>query len=165
MMIGRTPEYCGKRVEAREMLAAAATLLCHPLFILGGTAIFALTSWGAGTINNPGARGFTEILYEFSSAAANNGSGYEGLGDNTVPWNLATGTVMLLARYLPIILPLAIAGWLAEKKPVAEGVGTLRTDTPTFGVALLGVIVLVGALTFLPVAIIGPVAEHLLALR
>ncbi|MGH8017597.1 MAG: potassium-transporting ATPase subunit KdpA [Opitutaceae bacterium] len=163
MMIGRTPEYCGKRVEAREMLAAASALFFHPLFILGGTAIFAATAWGAGTINNPGARGFTEILYEFTSSAANNGSGYEGLGDNTVPWNLATGTVMLLARYIPIVLPLAIAGWLAEKKPVAQGIGTLPADTPSFGLMLGGAIVLIGALMFLPVAVLGPVAEHLLA--
>ncbi len=163
MMIGRTPEYCGKRVESREMLLAAITLLSHPLFILGGTAIFAVTAWGAGTIHNPGPHGFSEILYEFSSAAANNGSGFEGLGDNTVAWNVATGTVMLLGRYLPIILPLAIAGLLAERKSVAEGAGTLRTDTPTFGLMIGGVIVLVGALTFLPAAVLGPVAEHFIA--
>ncbi|MBE2213600.1 MAG: potassium-transporting ATPase subunit A [Opitutaceae bacterium] len=163
MMIGRTPEYGGKRVEAREMTAAAVTLLCHPLLILGGAALFAVTPWGVDTIHNPGARGLTEILYEFSSAAANNGSGYEGLGDNTVPWNIATGLVMLLARFIPIVLPLAIAGWLAERKPVAASAGTLRTDTPTFGLVLLATIVLVGALTFLPVAVLGPVAEHLVA--
>jgi potassium-transporting ATPase potassium-binding subunit len=164
MMIGRTPEYMGKRVEAREMLLAAVCLVAHPLLILGGTALFALIpAWGAETIHNPGARGFTEMLYEFSSAAANNGSGYEGLGDDTVPWNVATGLVMLIGRYLPILLPMAIVGSLAAKRPVAETAGTLRTETPTFGVMLAGVILLLGALTFLPAALLGPVAEHLIA--
>lgn len=161
MMIGRTPEYLGKRVESREMLYASITLLSHPLLILGGTALFVATALGFDTVNNAGPRGFTEILYEFSSAAANNGSGYEGLRDNTVAWNLATGLVMLIGRFLPIILPLAIAGSLAARRTVAETAGTLRTDTPTFGVLLAGVIVLFGALTFLPVALLGPVAEHL----
>lgn len=164
MMIGRTPEYMGKRVEAREMLLAAVCLIAHPLLILGGTALFTMIpAWGAETINNPGARGFTEMLYEFSSAAANNGSGYEGLGDDTIPWNVATGLVMLIGRYLPILLPLAIVGSLAAKRPVAETAGTLRTDTPTFGLMLAGVILLLGALTFLPAALLGPVAEHLIA--
>lgn len=163
MMIGRTPEYFGKRVEAREMVLAALMLLFHPLFILGGTAIFAVTDWGVGAIANPGPHGFSEILYEFSSAAANNGSGFEGLADNTVPWNVATGMVMLLGRFLPIVLPLAIVGLLARKRPVAEGAGTLRVDVPTFGLMLLGVIVMLGALTFLPAALLGPVVEHLMA--
>ncbi len=162
MMIGRTPEYMGKRVETREMLLAAICLLSHPLLILGGTALFCLVpAWGADTIKNPGARGFTEMLYEFSSAAANNGSGYEGLGDGQVPWNVATGLVMLIARFLPIILPLAIVGLLAAKRQVAESAGTLRTDTPTFGVMLAGVILLLGALTFMPAAVLGPIVEHL----
>jgi potassium-transporting ATPase potassium-binding subunit len=165
MMIGRTPEYMGKRVEAKEMILASVTLLAHPLLILGGTAIFAVTSWGLSTIANTGPHGFSEILYEFSSAAANNGSGFEGLGDNTVPWNVATGFVMLLARYIPIVLPLAIAGSLARKRIVAETAGTLPVDTPTFGLMLLGVIVLLGALTFLPAAVLGPVADHLVAIQ
>ncbi len=165
MMIGRTPEYMGKRVEAKEMLLASGALLAHPLLILGGTALFAVTSWGVSTIANPGPHGFSEILYEFSSAAANNGSGFEGLGDNTVPWNVATGLVMLLARYIPIVLPLAIAGSLARKRVVAETAGTLPVDTPTFGLMLLGVIVLLGALTFLPAAVLGPVADHLVAVQ
>lgn len=162
MMIGRTPEYFGKRVEAREMLLASVTLFLHALFVLGGTALFAATVWGAGAIGNTGPHGFTEILYEFSSAAANNGSGFEGLADNTVPWNVATGLIMLLARYIPIVLPLAIAASLARKAQIAETAGTLPVDTPTFGIMLLGVIVLLGALTFLPAAILGPVADHLL---
>lgn len=163
MMVGRTPEYLNRRVETREMKFALLALLIHPLFILGGTALFALTPWGASTVHNPDAHGFTEILYEFSSAAANNGSGFEGLGDNTVPWNVATGVIMLLARFIPIILPLAIAGSLAAKKPAPETTGTLRTDTFLFGMVILGSVVFIGALLFLPVAVLGPIAEHLAA--
>ncbi|MFH0793435.1 MAG: potassium-transporting ATPase subunit KdpA [bacterium] len=161
MMVGRTPEYLTRKVETREMKLALLAMLIHPLFILGGTAVFAATSWGADTVHNPGARGFMEILYEFSSAAANNGSGLEGLGDNTIPWNLATGTIMLLARFIPIILPLAIAGSLAAKRPTPETSGTLRVDTPLFGLIVLGSVVFIGALLFLPVAVLGPVTEHL----
>ncbi len=161
MMVGRTPEYFNRKVETREMKLALLALLIHPLFILGGTALFASTSWGASTVNNPGAHGFTEILYEFSSAVANNGSGFEGLGDNTVPWNVATGVIMLLARFVPIIFPLAVAGSLAAKKPAPETTGTLRTDTFLFGMVLLGSVVFIGALLFLPVAVLGPIAEHL----
>jgi len=161
LMVGRTPEYLGRKIEPREMKMAAIALISHPLFILVGTAIFASTAWGITTINNDGSRGFTEILYEFSSAAANNGSGYEGLGDSSVPWNIATGLVMLLGRFIPIILPLAIAGSMAAKKPVAESAGTLRTDGATFGVMTLATIFFIGALTFFPVALLGPIAEHL----
>ncbi len=112
-------------------------------------------------MNNAGAHGFSEILYEFSSASANNGSGFEGLGDNTVPWNVATGLVMLLARYIPIILPLAIAGSLAAKRPTAQSAGTLGVEDGTFAVMLVGTILLIGALTFFPAAALGPIAEHL----
>jgi K+-transporting ATPase ATPase A chain len=163
MMVGRTPEYFNRKVETREMKIALLALLVHPLFILGGTALFALTPWGASTVHNPGTHGFTEILYEFSSAAANNGSGFEGLGDDTVPWNVATGVVMLLARFIPIILPLAVAGSLAAKKAAPETTGTLRTDTLLFGMVILGSMVFIGALLFLPVAVLGPIAEHLAA--
>ncbi|NTU59317.1 MAG: potassium-transporting ATPase subunit A [Chlorobiaceae bacterium] len=161
MMVGRTPEYCARKVETHEMKLALLALLVHPLLILVGTAVFASTPWGAGTVLNKGAHGFTEILYEFSSAAANNGSGFEGLGDNTVPWNVATGLVMLLGRYIPIILPLAIAGSMAAKKPVPETTGTLRIDTPLFAVVILGSVLLIGALLFMPVAVLGPVADYL----
>lgn len=160
MMVGRTPEYLTKKVETREMKLALLALLVHPLFILGGTALFAMTSWGASTVLNPGAHGFSEILYEFSSAAANNGSGFEGLGDNTIPWNVATGSVMLLARFIPIILPLAIAGSLAVKKPAPETTGTLRTDSAIFGFVILGTVILIGALLFMPVAVLGPINEY-----
>jgi K+-transporting ATPase ATPase A chain len=165
MMVGRTPEYLTRKVETREMKLALLALLSHPLFILGGTALFAVTSWGTATVHNPGAHGFTEILYEFSSATANNGSGFEGLGDNTVPWNVATGVIMLLARFIPIILPLAIAGSLAAKKPAPETIGTLRTDTPLFGMVILGSVVFIGMLLFLPVAVLGPIAEQLAVSR
>ncbi|NTU53460.1 MAG: potassium-transporting ATPase subunit A [Chlorobiaceae bacterium] len=161
MMVGRTPEYCARKVETHEMKLALLALLVHPLLILVGTAVFASTPWGAATVLNKGAHGFTEILYEFTSAAANNGSGFEGLGDNTVPWNVATGIVMLLGRYLPIVLPLAIAGSLAAKKAVPETTGTLRIDTPLFAFVILGSVLLIGALLFMPVAVLGPVADAL----
>lgn len=161
MMVGRTPEYLTRKVEAREMKLTLIALLAHPLFILGGTALFAATPWGLNTLNNPGSHGLSEIIYEFSSAAANNGSGFEGLGDNTVPWNVATGIVMLLARFIPIIAPLAIVGSLAAKRATPESAGTFRTDTLLFGVVLLGTILIVGALLFLPLAMLGPIAEHL----
>lgn len=161
MMVGRTPEYLTRKVETYEMKLALLVLLLHPFFILGGTALFVLLPWGTETICNPGSRGFTEILYEMSSAAANNGSGFEGLGDNTPPWNWVTGFIMLFARYLPILLPLAIAGSLATKKPAPETTGTLRTDTWLFGLILLGNLLFIGALLFLPVAVVGPIAEYL----
>lgn len=161
MMVGRTPEYLNRRVEAREVKLALLALLAHALFILGGTAVFAVTPWGTETLNNAGAHGFSEMLYEFSSASANNGSGFEGLGDNTPPWNIATGIVMLLARFIPIILPLAIAGSLAAKRPTAQSAGTLGVEDGTFAVLLTAVIVIVGALTFFPAAALGPIVEHL----
>lgn len=165
MMVGRTPEYLGRRIEAREIKLAAAALLAHPFLILFGTAIFAASGWGKDTLNNVGSHGFSEILYEFSSAAANNGSGFEGLGDNTVPWNVATGIVMLLGRYLPIILPLAIAGSIAAKKTVAASPGTLETDSGTFGFMLFATIIFIGALTFLPAVMLGPIAEHFIFMK
>jgi K+-transporting ATPase ATPase A chain len=164
MMVGRTPEYLGRKIEVYEMKLALLALLAHPLFILGGVATFAASSWGTDTINNPGNHGFTEIVYEFSSAAANNGSGFEGLKDNTIPWNVSTGIIMLLARFIPIIAPLAIVGSLALKPAAPETTGTFRVDTPLFGAVLVGVILIVGALLFLPLAVLGPIAEHLGAL-
>lgn len=161
MMVGRTPEYLNRRVEAREVKLAVLALLAHSFFILGGTAIFAATPWGTATLNNAGPHGFSEMLYEFSSASANNGSGFEGLGDNTPPWNIATGIVMLLARFIPIILPLAIAGSLAAKRPTAQSAGTLGVEDGTFAVMLTAVIVIIGALTFFPAAALGPIVEHL----
>lgn len=165
MMVGRTPEYLGHRIEGREMRLVVLALISHPLLILGGTALFAATPWGADTLNNTGAHGFSEILYEFSSAAANNGSGFEGLGDNTPAWNIATGLVMLIARFLPIIVPLAIAGSLMAKRRSAESAGTLSVEGATFGVMLFLVILIFGALTFFPAAALGPIAEHVTLMR
>lgn len=160
MMVGRTPEYLGHKIEAKEVRFAVLALFAHAVLILGGTALFAATPWGAGTVHNPGAHGFSEILYEFSSAGANNGSGFEGLGDGTGPWNIATGLVMLLGRYLPIILPLAIVGSLMAKRRAAESAGTLGVEDATFGTMLALTVVIFGALTFLPAAALGPLAEH-----
>lgn len=168
MMIGRTPEFLGKKVEAKEMKLASLALLWHPLSALVGTAI-ACYVWAAtsnpgmalGWLHNPGAHGFSEMLYEFSSATANNGSGFEGLGDNTPFWNISTGLVMLLARYIPIIAPLALAGSLAAKQASPETAGSLRADSGTFGFTLWSVVVILGLLMFMPVAVLGPVAEHL----
>lgn len=162
MMIGRTPEYLGWRVESREVKFALFALLAHGLFILGGTALFAATPWGADTLNNVGPHGFSEILYEFTSSAANNGSGFEGLGDNTVPWNIATGLVMLLARFIPIILPLAIVGSLSAKRRSAESSGTLSVEGGVFATMLAATIIVIGALTFFPAATLGPIAEHVM---
>lgn len=161
MMVGRTPEYLARKIEAKEIKLALLTILSHPLFILGGTALFAATPWGRETLSNPGSHGLTQSFYEFSSAAANNGSGFEGLGDNTPPWNIATGLVMLFARFIPIIAPLAIAGSLSTKRATTEGPGTFRTDSWMFGVILLGTVLIVGALLFLPLAVLGPIAEQL----
>ncbi len=168
MMIGRTPEFLGKKVEAKEMKLASVALLVHPLLILGGTAV-ACYGWvttadpntALAWLKSPGPHGFSEMLYEFSSAAANNGSGFEGLGDNTPFWNISTGLVMLLARYIPIIAPLALAASLAAKPATPEGAGSLRAETATFGVALWSVVVILGLLMFMPVAVLGPIAEHL----
>ena len=160
MMVGRTPEYLGWRVESREVKLAILAILAHAFFVLCGTAVFAATPWGQETLGNVGPHGFSEMLYEFSSASANNGSGFEGLGDNTVPWNVATGIIMLLGRYIPIILPLAIVGSLASKRRTAESAGTLGVVDATFAGMLLATILIIGALTFFPAATLGPIAEH-----
>src|SRR5215469_4616313 len=149
-MVGRTPEYLGKKVEAREMKLTMLSFLIHPALILGPTALFAATVWGRASVTNPGPHGLTQLLYEFSSAAAGNGSGFEGLADTwglnanpgpapyAVPWDIATGLVMLLCRFVPIIAAVTLAGSLAGKPAAPATVGTLRTDTLTFGVVLLG---------------------------
>jgi potassium-transporting ATPase potassium-binding subunit len=168
MMIGRTPELLGKKVEAREMKLASLALLWHPLSILVGTAV-ACYVWAStadpGTslawLHNPGPHGFSEMLYEWSSATANNGSGFEGLGDNTPFWNIGTGLAMLLARYIPIFAPLALAGVLGVKPAAPETAGSLRTDSAIFGFTLWAVVVILGLLMFMPVAVLGPIAEHL----
>ncbi|RYD53041.1 MAG: potassium-transporting ATPase subunit KdpA [Sphingobacteriales bacterium] len=161
LMVGRTPELLGKKVEAKEMKIAMIVALLHPLLILAGTALAAaLPSQTASTLANPGFHGFSEMLYEYTSSAANNGSGFEGLGDNTIWWNISTGLVLILSRYLPIIGPVAIAGILARKKYIPESAGTLRTDTATFGFMVFAVILIVAALAFFPALTLGPVAEQ-----
>lgn len=161
LMVGRTPEFFGKKVEAREMKIAMIIALIHPFLILVGTALTAaMPQYGAATLNNPGFHGLSEMLYEFTSASANNGSGFEGLGDNTFWWNVSTGIVLLLARFLPIIGPVAIAGLLAQKKYIPESDGTLKTDTATFGLVTLTVILIIAALAFFPVLALGPIAEY-----
>ena len=161
LMVGRTPEFLGKKIEAREMKIAMIIALLHTLLILSGTALStAFSEYGASTLNNPGFHGFSEILYEFTSSAANNGSGFEGLGDNNPWWNISTGIVLLLSRFLPIIGPIAIAGILAGKKHVPESSGTLKTDTSTFGLMVFAVIFIIAALSFFPALALGPIAEY-----
>jgi potassium-transporting ATPase potassium-binding subunit len=172
-MVGRTPEYLGKKVGAREMKLAMIALLVHPILILGPAGLFAATNWGTTAESNPGAHGFSQIVYQYSSASANNGSAMDGLGvtyglnDNpnpspeAVPWDIGTGLVMLFSRYLPIIAPIAMAFSLGRKKMAPVTLGTMSDNTFTFGMLLLGTIAVVGALLFLPVAALGPFAEHL----
>ena len=165
LMVGRTPEFLGKKIEAKEVKIAAIIALLHPLLILSATALSGYlfahnpTEY-AGWLANPGYHGFSEMLYEFTSSSANNGSGFEGLGDNTPFWNIACGLVMLLARYLPIIGPVAIAGILASKKFIPESAGTLKTDTATFGLMVFAVIFIIAALAFFPALSLGPIAEY-----
>lgn len=161
LMVGRTPEFLGKKVEAREMKIAMIVALIHPFLILAGTAIAAAyPAIGASTTNDPGFHGFSEMLYEFTSASANNGSGFEGLGDNTLWWNISTGIVLLFGRFIPIVGPIAIAGILSEKRYIPEGAGTLKTDTASFGFMVFAVIVIVAALAFFPALTLGPIAEY-----
>ena len=170
LMVGRTPEFMGRKIEAREMKIASLIALLHPFVILVGTAIstyvlvhFANAVWAtkpSAWLNNPGFHGFSEMLYQYASSAANNGSGYAGLTANNIFWNVSTGLVIFISRFLPIIGPVAIAGILANKKFVPESAGTLKTDTGTFGVMVLAVIVIVAALSFFPALTLGPIAEH-----
>lgn len=161
LMVGRTPEFMGKKIEAREMKIAMIVALFHPFLILVGTAIATyFPEVGTSTLNNPGFHGFSEVLYEYTSSAANNGSGFEGLGDNNLFWNISTGIVLLLGRFLPIIGPVAIAGLLAQKKYIPEGEGTLKTDTSTFGLMTFAVIAIIAALSFFPALALGPIAEY-----
>ena len=161
LMVGRTPEFLGKKIEAKEMKIAMIIALLHPFLILIGTAIAcSFPNLTANTLSNPGFHGFSQMLYEFTSSSANNGSGFEGLGDNTPFWNIACGLVMLMGRYLPIIGPVAIAGILASKKYIPESNGTLKTDTATFGLMVFAVIALVAALAFFPALTLGPIAEY-----
>ncbi len=161
LMIGRTPEYLGKKIEAFEMKMAAIAILIPPFVALTGTAIAVVTPDALTSLNNPGAHGFSEVLYAFSSAGNNNGSAFAGLNANTPFWNTGLGIAMWFARYWLMIPVLAIAGSLAAKKSVPTGTGTLQTHTPLFIVMLVFTVLLVGALTFVPALALGPVVEHL----
>ena len=169
LMVGRTPEFLGHKVEAREMKIASIVALLHPFIILVGTALAAwlfahapeFVQGEGGWLNNPGYHGLSEMLYEYTSSAANNGSGFEGLGDNTWFWNYSCGIVLILGRFVPIVGQVAIAGIMAKKKYIPESAGTLKTDTVTFGVMTFAVIFIVAALSFFPVHALSTIAEHL----
>jgi K+-transporting ATPase ATPase A chain len=170
LMVGRTPEFMGRKIEAREMKIASLIALLHPFIILVGTSIaayvlvhFPNADWAtkpSAWLNNPGYHGFSEMLYQYTSSAANNGSGYGGLTANNIFWNVSTGLVIFVGRFFPIIGPVAIAGILANKKFIPESAGTLKTDTATFGVMIFAVIIIVAALSFFPALTLGPIAEH-----
>ncbi|HXM25457.1 MAG TPA: potassium-transporting ATPase subunit KdpA [Chthoniobacterales bacterium] len=171
-MVGRTPEYLGKKIGGREMKLAMIALLVHPIMILFPTGYFSASDWGTKAESNPGPHGYSQIVYQFSSASANNGSAFDGLGTTGglisnpnpsptfPPWDIATALVMIFSRYLPIIAPIAMAASLGAKQPSPFGLGTLRDDTTTFGFLLLGTIIVIGALLFFPAAALGPLAEH-----
>ena len=162
LMIGRTPEYLGKKIEGREMKLIVIVLILHPLLILGFSALAVVNQAGLAGITNPGFHGLSQVLYEFASSAANNGSGFEGLADNTGFWNMTTGIVMFLGRYIPIIAQIAIAGSLLAKRRMNESVGTLRTDNVLFMLILVCIVYIFAALTFFPALALGPIAEHLI---
>lgn len=162
LMVGRTPEYLGKKIEAYEMKMASIVILIPVMLVLIGTAVALTTEAGRATIHNPSAHGFSEVLYAFSSAGNNNGSAFAGLGANTPFYNIALGIAMLIARYWLAIPVLAIAGSLANKKKVPASAGTLPTHTPLFIAWVIGVIIIVGALSFLPALALGPIVEHLM---
>lgn len=169
LMVGRTPEFMGRKVEAREIKIASIIALFHPFLVLAGTALSSYlvahhpaTSWTVkpgNWLSNPGNHGFSEMLYEYTSSSANNGSGFEGLSDGNAFWNITTGLVMMLARFIPMIGPIAIAGILGSKKYIPESAGTLRADTVTFGIMTYAVIMIIAALAFFPALTLGPIAE------
>ncbi len=170
LMVGRTPEFMGHKVEAREVKIAALITLLSPFLILTGTALaayfnvhHAAAQWSVAPgnwLNNPGYHGFSEMLYENTSANANNGSGFEGLGDNNIFWNVVTGFILFLGRFLPIIGPIAIAGLLARKKHIPDSAGTLKIDSVTFGAMTFAVIIIVNALSYFPALVLGPIADY-----
>ncbi|WP_143309555.1 potassium-transporting ATPase subunit KdpA [Chitinophaga vietnamensis] len=170
LMVGRTPEFMGHKLEAREVKIAAIITLLSPFLILAGTALSSYmiahhpdVNWAvkpSAWLNNPGYHGFSEMLYEYTSSNANNGSGFEGLGDGNVFWNVSTGFVLILGRFLPIIGPVAIAGLMASKKYIPESAGTLKTDSLTFGAMTFAVIIILTALSYFPALALGPIAEY-----
>lgn len=161
LMVGRTPEYLGKKIEGKEMKLVALVLIIHPLLILGFSALALAVPAGLEGITNPGFHGLSQVLYEYSSSAANNGSGFEGLSDNTYFWNITAGLVMFFGRYIAIVAQLAIAGSLFAKKRTKASIGTMRTDNVVFTILLVFIVYIFAALTFFPALALGPVAEHL----
>ncbi|QDP99307.1 potassium-transporting ATPase subunit KdpA [Lysinibacillus fusiformis] len=161
LMIGRTPQFLGKKIEEKEMKLIALCILIHPAIILLFSALAVATTAGVAGITNPGAHGLSQVLYEFASASANNGSGFEGLSDNTTFWNVTTGLAMFFGRYLTIIIQLAIASLFAKKVWYGDSLGTLKTDNTTFTFFLVAIVIMIGALTFLPALALGPITEHL----
>ena len=161
LMVGRTPEYLGKKIEGREMKLTALCIIIHPFLILAFSALAVATDAGRAGITNPGFHGLSQVLYEYASSAANNGSGFEGLADNSYFWNITAGLAMFFGRYLSIVIQLAIAGSLMKKRFVNESAGTLRTSTFSFAVILVFVVYIFAALTFFPALALGPIAEHL----
>ena len=161
LMIGRTPEYLGKKIEGREMKLTALCIIIHPFLILAFSALAVSTEGGLAGITNPGFHGLSQVLYEYASSAANNGSGFEGLADNSYFWNITAGLAMFFGRYLSIVIQLAIAGSLMRKQFVNDSIGTLRTDSTTFTIGLVCVVYIFAALTFFPALALDPIAEHL----
>ena len=159
LMVGRTPEIMGRKIEKREIVLASLILLIHPIAILIPTAITLAFPDTLGGISNPGFHGISQVAYEYASAAANNGSGFEGLADNTLWWNLSASFSLLAGRYVPIVALIFLADGMARKQPVPETSGTLHTDTTLFTGITAGAIIILGALTFLPILVLGPVAE------
>ena len=160
LMVGRTPEFLGKKIERPEIILVSLALLIHPLVILASTGWSVAAPYGLASMGNAAMHGYSEVLYAFTSSAANNGSAFAGLNANTTWYNLATAFVILIGRYPPIIFMMAVAGSVAAKPTVAATAGTLRTDTLLFGAFWLGTILVVGALTFIPALVLGPVAEY-----
>ncbi|MBV4415463.1 potassium-transporting ATPase subunit KdpA [Clostridium tyrobutyricum] len=161
LMVGRTPEFLSKKIEGREIKLIALAIIIHPLLILMFSALALVVPQGLAGISNPGFHGLTQVLYQFTSSAANNGSGFEGLGDNTMFWNTAAGIVMFAGRYLSMIILIAVAASLASKRAIPVTAGTFRTDNAVFTVTLIFIVLVIGALTFFPALSLGPIAEQL----
>lgn len=162
LMVGRTPEFLSKKIEGKEIKLIALAIIIHPLLILMFSTLALISPEGIAGISNSGFHGLTQIVYQFTSSAANNGSGFEGLGDNTLFWNTTTGIVMFYGRYLSIIILLSVAGSLAAKRTIPTTIGTFRTDNTMFALTLIAIVLIIGALTFLPALALGPIAEHLI---
>lgn len=165
LMVGRTPEFLSKKIESKEMKLVALAIIIHPFLILMFSALALVMPQGLAGISNPGFHGLSQILYQFSSSAANNGSGFEGLGDNKVFWNTTAGIVMFYGRYLSMIILLAVAGSLSAKKAIPVSIGTFKTDNSMFAVTLIAIVIIIGALTFLPAMALGPISEHLTLMK